>query len=115
MKLHNNDEDPEAVDVFAALADPTRQRIIELLGRGDELRLSDLAKEFDSARQTVTRHLDVLGAAGITNTQWRGRERLTSLRADAFNPVRAWLRRYDRFWDEKLAQLKTMIESGEER
>jgi DNA-binding transcriptional ArsR family regulator len=112
MKLHVDAIRPQAIDVFAALADPTRQRIVEVLADGRELRLSDLAEEFDSVRQTVTRHLDVLSAAGVTRTEWRGRERFTSLSANAFDPVRDWLSHYDRFWDARLGQLKRLIEEG---
>jgi DNA-binding transcriptional ArsR family regulator len=115
MKLHNSTHDEQATAVFAALGDPTRARIVQLLAGADELRLSDLAQEFDSARQTVTRHLDVLGDAGLTTTEWRGRERYTALSDDAFDPVRDWLSRYDRFWDQRLDELKTLIEGGEER
>jgi DNA-binding transcriptional ArsR family regulator len=115
MKLHKNPDTEPATEVFAALGDPTRQRIVELLAEGGELRLSDLAREFDSTRQTVTRHLDVLCAAGITETTWQGRERRTSLSPDAFDPVRDWLSRYDRFWDERLERLKTLIEGGHDR
>ena len=115
MKLHKTSDDERAMAVFAALGDPTRARIVQLLAVAHELRLSDLVEEFDSARQTVTRHLDVLGDAGITKTEWRGRERYTSLSEDAFDPVREWLERYDRFWDERLDELKTLIEGGEKR
>ena len=68
MKLHKFTEAAAATDVFAALGDPTRRRIVELLADGQARRLSDLVVEFDSTRQTVTRHLDVLGSAGITTT-----------------------------------------------
>jgi DNA-binding transcriptional ArsR family regulator len=112
MRLHVARSKSKATDVFAALGDPTRQRIVELLADGRALRLSDLASEFDSARQTVTRHLDILGAAGVISTEWRGRERYTSLSASAFDPVRDWLSRYDRFWDARLEQLKAIIEGG---
>ena len=113
MKLHKFTEAAAATDVFAALGDPTRRRIVELLADGQARRLSDLVVEFDSTRQTVTRHLDVLGSAGITTTVRRGRERYTSLSAQAFDPVRDWLSRYDRFWDDRLEQLKALIEEGE--
>jgi DNA-binding transcriptional ArsR family regulator len=115
MKLHVDRNGQRVTEVFAALGDPTRRRIVELLADGRELRLSDLAREFDSARQTVTRHLDVLGTAGITKTEWRGRERLTSLSTTAFDPVRDWLGRYDRFWDARLDELKKMIEEVQEK
>ncbi len=96
--------------IFAALGDPTRQRIAELLAEGHEVRLSDLAEEFDLTRQTVTRHLDVLCAAGVAKTNWRGRERYTALSEDAFDSIRDWLVRYDRFWGGKLEELKAFIE-----
>lgn len=115
MRLHKLENNDQAMAIFAALGDPTRARIVQLLAVAHELRLSDLVEEFDSARQTVTRHLDVLGDAGITTTEWRGRERYTSLSEDAFDPVREWLERYDRFWDERLDELKTLIEGGEKR
>ena len=99
--------------IFAALGDPTRQRITELLAEGHELRLSDLTEEFDLTRQTVTRHLNVLCAAGVTKTNWRGRERYTALSEQAFDSVRDWLGRYDRFWDDKLVELKRFIELRE--
>ena len=115
MKLRKTKDELAPTRVFAALGDPTRQRIVELLADGREVRLSDLVEEFDSRRQTVTRHLDVLGEAGITATEWRGRERFTRLSADAFDPLRDWLSRYDRYWEARLRKLKTMIEKGEPR
>lgn len=96
--------------VFAALADPTRRRIVELLADGRQMRLNELTQEFDASRQAVARHLDVLGEAGLTNTRRQGRERLTAIAEEAFQPIRAWLDHYDRFWDEKLAGLKALVE-----
>ncbi len=113
MKLHNQSPESRQAQVFAALADPTRRRIVEMLSDGAERRLSDLADAFDSTRQTVTRHLDVLAAAGITRTERRGRERLTTLSDGAFDPLRDWLQCYDRFREERLAALKTFIEAEE--
>ncbi len=102
-----------ATTIFAALGDPTRQRITELLAEGREVRLSDLTEEFDLTRQTVTRHLDVLCAAGVAKTDWRGRERYTALSEEAFDSIRDWLGRYDRFWGGKLEELKEFIELRE--
>jgi DNA-binding transcriptional ArsR family regulator len=98
---------------FAALADPTRRRIVELLADGRRVCLTDLAAGFDASRQAVAKHLDVLDRAGLTTTVRRGRERLTALDEDAFAPIRTWLDHYARFWDEKLAGLKVMLEQEE--
>ena len=100
-------------DTFTALSDPTRRRIVERLAEGGARRIADIASEFDMSRQAVTKHLDILNQAGIVITERRGRERLNRLSGDAFDPIRDWLTRYDRFWEEKLGQLKKIIEEGE--
>lgn len=95
---------------FFALSDPTRRRIIEILAEVPELRVVDLAGELDVTRQAVAKHLEILSEAGLTRTNRRGRERFTSLHDQAFDPVRDWLERYDRFWDDRLKALKRAIE-----
>ena len=60
--------------VLRALADGTRQRILRLLGEG-ELRASDIAARFDSARPTISKHLKVLLDAGLLRVRRDGRER----------------------------------------
>lgn len=100
-------------DAFTALSDPTRRRIVERLAKGGAQRIADIASEFDMSRQAVTKHLDILSKAGILITERRGRERFNRLADDAFDPIRDWLTRYDRFWEDKLGRLKKIIEEGE--
>lgn len=104
-----------AQKVFTALADPTRRRIVELLAEGGQARVSALAQELPITRQAVGQHLDILGEAGMTRTERRGRERLTQLSEAAFEPVRDWLSHYDRFWAERLEILKTQVEKGRDQ
>ena len=98
---------------FSALSDPTRRHIVELLANRDAMRVSELATEFKTTRQAVTKHLDILCNAGLVSTERQGRERLSSISQDAFEPVRDWLTHYDRFWTSKLEDLKELIEQGE--
>ena len=100
-------------DAFAALSDPTRRQIVELLAEGGAQRIADIASDFDMSRQAVTKHLDILHKAGVVITERRGRERFNHLAGDAFDPICDWLNRYDRFWENKLGQLKKIIEEGE--
>lgn len=104
---------PSGRDAFAALADPTRRRIVEILAVGGGQRVADIATGFDVSRQAVTKHLDILHVAGVVVTERRGRERFTRLAENAFDPIREWLFRYDRFWDDRLGELKRIIEEGE--
>jgi len=100
-------------DTFTALSDSTRRRIVELLAESGAQRIADIASDFDMSRQAVTKHLDVLGRAGVVISERRGRERYNRLAENAFDPIRDWLTRYDRFWDRKLGELKQIIEEGE--
>ena len=105
----------EQIDnMFSALADPTRRRIVELLAEGNVLRVGELVARFETSRQAVTRHLDILCEAGLVDTRWRGRERMSRLSPEAFKGIRDWLTRHDRFWEEKLGDLKALIERREE-
>jgi len=98
---------------FSALSDPTRRHIVELLTDSDAMRVSELATKFNTTRQAVTKHLDILCNAGLVETERQGRERFSSISCDAFEPIRDWLNHYDRFWTGKLEGLKELIERSE--
>lgn len=69
--------------VFAALGEPTRQKIIMLFEPGEELAIKDIAGQFDLGRTTVVHHLSVLHANGILSMRRKGRETLYSVAYDA--------------------------------
>ena len=69
--------------VFAALGEPTRQKIIMLFEPGEELAIKDIASQFDLGRSTVVHHLTVLQANGILSMRRKGRETLYSVAYDA--------------------------------
>jgi DNA-binding transcriptional ArsR family regulator len=91
-------------DAFAALADPTRRRLLELLARS-ELRVNDMARRFDVSRPAISQHLRVLRDAGLVRETRVGRERHYRLRARPLRHVYDWVRRYEKFWDESLRKL----------
>lgn len=96
--------------VFAALGDATRRKILQMLADGNARKVSEIASEFQMSRQAVTKHLNILADAGITETYWSGRDRMTCTQSDALNPLRAWVTKYDTFWSNKLELLKRNAE-----
>jgi DNA-binding transcriptional ArsR family regulator len=99
------------VDVFVALADPTRRRVIELLARKGELTAGELAEHFDSARPTISRHLRVLREAGVVRARAVAQERRYTLEPKSLEKMEAWLARYRRFWAEHLRSLERHLEN----
>jgi DNA-binding transcriptional ArsR family regulator len=97
------------MEAFAALADPTRRRIVELLAREGELPAGDIAEHFRSARPTVSRHLRVLRDAGVVRVRSIAQQRRYALEPAALEELEAWLARYRRFWARHLIQLDKSI------
>ena len=95
--------------VFRALADPTRRAIIAMLADGARP-VGDIAAEFDMTRPAVAKHLAILKEGGVVTTEKKGRERINRLNPEALKSAADWLRYFDRFWDDRLAKLKTEVE-----
>jgi len=99
------------VPVFAALADPTRRRLLELLATG-ERSAGELAAEFDISRPGVSRHLRVLREAGLVEVRQEAQRRIYSLRPEALIEVDEWLADYRALWQSRLDALHTEIARG---
>ena len=78
------------MDVFTALADPTRREIIALLAAG-ERNAGDIAGRFDMAGPSVSRHLRVLRESGVVSFRQRAQERIYRLEGPALAAVREWM------------------------
>lgn len=99
------------VDVFRALADPSRRLLLDRLNARDGQSLRELSEGLDMARQSVSKHLAVLGAANLVTTLRRGREKLHYLNAEPINEIaERWIHRYDRARVRTLADLKHALE-----
>lgn len=98
-----------------ALADPTRQRVIQLLGAGPR-RAGELAAASGTSAPTMSRHLRVLLKAGIVGDRRPtddARTRVFWLRPEAIGAVRAWLDEIQAAADEQLAAFKTHVKARE--
>jgi DNA-binding transcriptional ArsR family regulator len=99
------------VELHAALADPTRRRILELL-RDDEVSAGRLADEFAVSRPAVSRHLRVLREAGLVRSRVDGQRRLYALDPRPLAELDEWLEPYRHLWAHRLDALDTEIRRG---
>jgi DNA-binding transcriptional ArsR family regulator len=102
-------EDPVGA-VFAALADPTRRRLLELLGARPDRSATTLAGQLPVTRQAVVQHLAVLAGAGLVTSRKVGRDVLFSVRPEAFAGPAAWLTDRAGAWQRSLLALKKAAE-----
>lgn len=103
----------EMDEVFRALADPSRRRLLDSLNARNGQTLRELCSGLDMARQSVSKHLAVLEAAGLVTTVRRGREKLHYLNAAPINEIgERWITRYERARVHALADLKRALEES---
>jgi uncharacterized protein YndB with AHSA1/START domain len=98
-------------EVFRALADPSRRRLLDSLNGHNGQTLRELCGELDMARQSVSKHLAVLVAANLVTTVRRGREKLHYLNAEPINAIAdRWIDQYHRGRITALSALKSALE-----
>jgi DNA-binding transcriptional ArsR family regulator len=98
-------------DVFKALADPTRRRLLDELFEEDGQTLSALEQRLPMTRFGVAKHLKVLEEAGLVTTQRRGREKLHFLNPVPIREVHdRWVSKYAEPWASVLTELKRDLE-----
>ena len=98
-------------NVFAALGDPTRLRLVALLCAGGAFSIAQLTASTDISRQGVTKHLKVLAAAGVVTDVKLGRERHWQLDAAQIVEAKQALEVIGQEWEMALGRLKAFAES----
>jgi DNA-binding transcriptional ArsR family regulator len=94
---------------FAALADPTRRRILAHLARGDQ-RVTHLAKPHAMSLPAISKHLRVLEKAGLLRRHRYGRVHEMRLDAKPLRHAAQWVEDYRRFWQGSLDRLAEYLE-----
>ncbi len=100
----------QAAPVFAALGDETRLQLVARLSSAGPLAIVHLTSGTGVTRQAVTRHLQVLGEAGLVRDYRVGRERVWELEPQRLLEARRSLERISAQWDMSLGRLKKFVE-----
>jgi DNA-binding transcriptional ArsR family regulator len=102
------------IETFAALAEPNRFRIFELLRSGPRP-VNDIGDRLRLNQPQVSKHLRVLKEAGLVEVQPRAQQRLYELRAQPLRHLHDWLERYRQLWDARFEELDELIEELKEK
>jgi len=106
---------PKALDrTFAALADPTRRRILAHLARGDRC-VTHLARPHAMSLPAVSKHLRVLEKAGLLRRRRYGRVHEMQLEAGPLKQAAQWVEEYRKFWEGSLDRLADYLEKTTRR
>ena len=99
--------------VLAALADPTRRRLLDLLSVRGQATATTLSDGLPISRQAVVKHLGVLVSAGLVDATKIGREVRYAVRPDALDTTARWMAALAADWDRRLARIRRLAEAAE--
>jgi DNA-binding transcriptional ArsR family regulator len=102
------------VEALAALADPTRRKIIDLLAER-ERDAGEIASHFRVSRPAVSRHLRVLREHGLVQARSLAQRRVYSLDTAPLEELDAWLSQYRGFWTQRLDALDVQLRRARRR
>lgn len=109
---HRSSESPMpsvADQMFRTLADPTRRALYERLARGTPQTVHALTALSGVSQPAVSKHLAQLKRAGLVVDERLGRETWYRATPDGLAPLLDWVKRYDRFWNERFDALETLL------
>jgi len=98
------------MDMFVALADPTRRTILEILASNGELSATDIYEHFPVSPQAVSQHLKVLREAKLVEMEKRAQKRLYRLNPQTLSQFEAWVTQMRQRWSERFDALDAVLE-----
>jgi len=97
-------------DIFQAIADPTRRAIIALIAL-QAMTPNAIAEHFDSSRQAVSKHLQILTECELVTQKQKGREIYYQLEVNKMKEIDKWLEQFRKIWETRFNQLDNLLET----
>ena len=101
-------------DIFQAIADPTRRKILNVLAH-ESLNLNSVAEKFHSSRPAISKHIKILTECGLITIKQQGRERYCTANLSKLKEVADWTDQYRTFWSKKLDALEAFLNDGKKK
>jgi len=100
--------------IFAAVADPTRRTILDVLARGPA-KVTEIARPFPVSLNAVSKHIKILERAGLIRREVVGRVHYCHLEPRALQRATTWLEHHRRFWEARLDALERHVAAKRKR
>ena len=97
------------MDVFAAIAQPTRRSILEMLAEGGELTVSDIASRFRISPPAISQHLKILREARLVRMHKNRQQRIYEINPEAVRQVDEWVRNIEALWSARFDRLDELL------
>lgn len=99
------------MDKFAALADPTRRKIVELLARAGRMPASEISEHFPISPQAISQHLKILREAKLVQVEKKAQQRIYRVNPAAVRELEDWAGRITSMWNRRFDALEHLVEA----
>ena len=103
------------MDMFVALADPTRRNILELLASSGELTATAIYERFPISPQAISQHLKVLREAGLVNMEKRAQKHLYRLNPHTLSQFEIWVQNMQQMYEDRFSSLDAVLEREKQK
>ncbi|WP_276167352.1 metalloregulator ArsR/SmtB family transcription factor [Zobellia alginiliquefaciens] len=97
-------------DIFQAISDPTRRAILVLL-TSQAMSAGAIAENFDAARPTISKHIQILNECDLVEANQQGREIYYKLKVEKMKEIDKWLTQFRAIWENRFDQLDNLLET----
>ena len=104
-----------AMDIFTAIAEPTRRSIIEMLAERGALSATDISDKFDSSPPAISQHLKVLREARLVRMEKRSRQRIYRIDPSAMGEIELWVKHTTELWEQRFDRLDRVLETEKKK
>jgi DNA-binding transcriptional ArsR family regulator len=103
------------MDIFSALAEPTRRTIVELLASNGPLSATDISNQFAMSPPAISQHLKVLREANVVRMEKRAQQRIYQLNPDAMGELEGWVKHMTQLWNQRFDALEEVLEAEKQK
>jgi DNA-binding transcriptional ArsR family regulator len=103
------------MDVFEALAAPTRREIIEMLSSKGRLSATDIYQRFDASPPAISQHLKILREAKLVRVERQGQLRIYQIDPQGLAEIEEWSQRMTRIWNKRFDALEKVLQAEKEK
>jgi DNA-binding transcriptional ArsR family regulator len=103
------------MDMFSALADPTRRKIIEILATNGQLSASQICEKFPVSPPAISQHLKILREAELVHMEKRAQQRIYQLNPESLLVLQDWTHRITQIWNQRFDALEKVLEAEKKK
>lgn len=103
------------MDMYSALAEPTRRTILEMLAASGKLSATAIYDRFDVSHPAISQHLKILRDTNLVTVEKKAQQRLYQINPDSLSQIEDWLQKLQKKWNPRFDRLDNLLENEKKK